>query len=304
MSAPVAFAPEIDAFLEHLAKERAYSPHTIAAYRRDLADFLDAMAGAKSRLVEPRAGEGAAAVDRETVRLFLASLARRGLSRRSVARKVSALRSFLRFLAREADAPSAAPDLVATPKLDRRLPEVLSEAEMERVFALAATASPRDAAILSLIYGSGVRLSEAHGLDVGDVDLATGCARVFGKGRRERIVPIGSGAVRAIAAYLAGRGGGGGPLFVGRTGRRLSRRRIQTIVTQLLARVARNGRFSTHTLRHTFATHLLDRGADLRAVQELLGHASLSSTQIYTHIERTRLAGVYRKAHPRAEETR
>jgi len=303
VSAAAPFAREVDEFLEHVAKERAYSPHTISAYRRDLSDFIDSMAGAGARLTERRAAEGVAAVDRETVRLFLASLARRGLSRRSVARKVSALRSFLRFLARESDAPSVAPDLVATPKLDRRLPDVLSEAEMERVFALAAAESPRDQAILSLIYGSGIRLSEAHGLDVSDVDLATGCARVLGKGRRERIVPIGGGAARAIEAYLGVRGGGAGALFVGRSGRRLSRRRIQTIVTRILSRVARKGRFSTHTLRHTFATHLLDRGADLRAVQELLGHASLSSTQIYTHIERTRLAGVYRKAHPRAEES-
>ncbi|MFN0150692.1 MAG: tyrosine recombinase XerC [bacterium] len=303
MSASALFAREVEEFLEHVAKERAYSPHTISAYRRDLADFLESMADAGQRLTAQIADAGAAAVDREAVRVFLASLARRGLSRRSVARKVSALRSFLRFLARESDAPSVAPDLVATPKLDRRLPEVLSEREMERVFTLASEESPRDQAILSLIYGSGMRLSEAHGLDVSDVDLSTGCARVLGKGRRERIVPIGGGAARAVESYLRVRGGGEGPLFMSRTGERLSRRRIQAVVTQLLSRVARKGRFSTHTLRHTFATHLLDRGADLRAVQELLGHASLSSTQIYTHVERARLASVYQKAHPRAEES-
>ena len=300
MSGAAALRASIDEFLSHIEKERGYSAHTVTAYQRDLADFEAAMtdAGAEATLGD------AGAIDRDAIRTLLASLARRGLSRRTVARRLSALRSFLRFLAREGRGRPGAADLVTSPKREKRLPEVLSEAEMESVFALVAKEPARDRAILSLIYGSGIRLSEAHGIDLDDVEFATGCVRVLGKGRRERIIPIGAGALDALGEYLAARGRAPGPLFVSRNGRRLSRRRIQTIVTALLSRVARKGRFSTHTLRHTFATHLLDRGADLRAVQELLGHASLASTQIYTHVERARLAAVYQKAHPRAEATR
>jgi integrase/recombinase XerC len=300
VSDAAALRDSIDEFLRHIEKERGYSAHTVTAYRRDLGDFEAAMADVGAHAAPIDAG----AIDRDAVRIFLASLARRGLSRRTVARRLSALRSFLRFLAREGRGRPGAADLVTSPKRDKPLPEVLSEAEMESVFALVAKEPARDRAILSLIYGSGIRLSEAHGIDLDDVEFATGCVRVLGKGRRERIIPIGSGALDALGEYLVARGRAPGPLFVGRNGRRLSRRRIQTIVTALLSRVARKGRFSTHTLRHTFATHLLDRGADLRAVQELLGHASLASTQIYTHVERARLAAVYQRAHPRAEATR
>jgi integrase/recombinase XerC len=292
VSAAFSVAARVADFLDDIDRRGRYSRHTIEAYRRDLRDFADALAAA------PGAFRGG--LDREAIRLFLAHLARKGVSRRTVARKLSALRSFIRFLAREGGGSAAAPDLVASPKLDRRLPEVLSEEEMAQIFAAAGNEPPRDRALLALLYGSGTRLSEVAGLDVADVDLVTACARVMGKGGRERIVPFGAGAAAALRGYLEERGRAAGPLFLSRRGARLSRRRIQLIVTRMLARAARKGRFSTHTLRHTFATHLLDRGADLRAVQEMLGHASLSSTQIYTHVERGRLAGVYRKAHPRA----
>lgn len=285
--------PAIARFLDHIARERHYSAHTVTAYRRDLADLVEALGRAGT------AGEGAA-LDRDAVRAFAAHLAGKRLSRRSVARKLSALRGLLRFLAREGEVDARRAPLVPTPRLDRRLPEVLSEREMEEAFAGAAEDSPRDRALLALFYGAGLRLSEAAALDIGDVDLARGEVRVLGKGRRERIVPIGRGAEEALRAYLADRGGARGALFRNRSGERLSRRSIQRVVSRILARVGRSGRFTTHTLRHSFATHLLDRGADLRAVQELLGHASLASTQIYTHVEKSRLTSIYRRAHPRA----
>jgi integrase/recombinase XerC len=295
---------EIARFLEHLAKERNSSPHTVAAYRRDLADLVEAVGAATGRggRAAARSPEGrrGALVDRETVRAFAAHLAAKGLSRRSVARKLSALRALLRFGAREKGADAGPDPLVPTTRVDRRLPEVLSEREIEEAFAGASDEPARDRALLALFYGAGLRLSEAAALDLDDVSLDRGEVRVLGKGRRERIVPIGRGAEAALRAYLAERGRERGPLFRGRGGARLSRRAIQRAVTRMLARVGRSGRFSTHTLRHSFATHLLDRGADLRAVQELLGHATLASTQVYTHVEKTRLTTIYRRAHPRA----
>ncbi len=304
MTTPGALEREIARFLDHLIKERNASPHTVAAYRRDLADLVEsvgarvvrgagAASGARSRTEH-------ALIDRDAVRAFAAHLAAKGLSRRSVARKLSALRSLLRFAAREGGAARAIAPAVPTTRVDRRLPEVLSEREMEEAFAGASEESPRDRALLALFYGAGLRLSEAAALDLDDVSLDRGEVRVMGKGRRERIVPIGRGAEEAIRTYLDERGRDGGPLFRNSRGARLSRRGIQRAISRLLARVGRAGRFTTHTLRHTFATHLLDRGADLRAVQELLGHASLASTQIYTHVEKTRLTTIYRRAHPRA----
>jgi len=291
----------VERFLAHLARERNYSAHTIAAYRRDLADLAVALASRTG--ADAGANSGAdydTAIDRAAVRAFAAHLAAKGLARRSVARKLSALRSFLRFLAREGSAGTGGVPPVPSPKIDRRLPEVLSEREVGDAIAGAADDSPRDRAILAVLYGGGIRLSELAALDLADIERTRGEARVLGKGRRERIVPIGRAAVVAIEAYLVERGASPGALFLSRRSERLSRRGIQRVVRRMLSRVAREGRFSTHTLRHSFATHLLDRGADLRAVQELLGHASLASTQIYTHVETTRLAAVYRRAHPRA----
>jgi integrase/recombinase XerC len=299
-------AARIERFLAHLARERNYSAHTIDAYRRDLADLVEALGGPGgfatrgARRGGPAAARASEAIDRGAVRAFAVHLAAKRLSRRTVSRKMSALRSFLRFLAREGEVDASRVPLVPSTKIDRRLPEVLSEKEVGDAIASAAADSPRDRAILAVLYGGGVRLSELAALDLASVDLARGEARVLGKGRRERIVPIGRGAVVALEAYLAERGAAPGALFHNRRGERLSRRAIQRAVSRMLSRVAREGRFSTHTLRHSFATHLLDRGADLRAVQELLGHASLASTQIYTHVETTRLAAVYRRAHPRA----
>ncbi len=308
MTGPGALDREIARFLDHLVKVRNASPHTVAAYRRDLADLVEAIgarggrgAGAASGArTRGRARTERGPIDRDAVRAFAAHLAAKGLSRRSVARKLSALRAFLRFTAREGEAAAAIAPAVPTTRVDRRLPEVLSEREMEEAFAGASEESPRDRALLALFYGAGLRLSEAAALDLDDVSLDRGEVRVLGKGRRERIIPIGRGAEEAIRAYLEERGRDRGPLFRSGRGARLSRRAIQRAVSRILARVGRAGRFTTHTLRHSFATHLLDRGADLRAVQELLGHASLASTQIYTHVEKTRLTTIYRRAHPRA----
>jgi integrase/recombinase XerC len=222
-----------------------------------------------------------------------------------VARKIAALRRFGDYLVAKSYLPSNPARELVNPKLDRRLPSHLTEEETARLFDLAALGEGRDRAVLELLYGSGIRLAELTGLNLDDVDLSTGVALVRGKGRRERLVPIGKPAVRALLTYLSSaergrhRGLSPEPVFLGRGGRRLGRRTIQLLVSRWLSRVSTSTRLSPHTLRHTFATHLLERGADLRAVQELLGHVSLTSTQVYTHLTIDRLRKSYDRAHPR-----
>lgn len=300
---------DVAVFLRNLADARHLSPHTVVAYRRDLAEFTGYLS---RRLQRPewRWDE----VDRGLLRGFLGELNRRGLARRTIARKISAVRSFLRFLHREEVIPANPARTVHTPKLDKRLPGWLTRAEMERLFEAAELRSAeggfrgvRDHAIIELFYATGMRLSELQGLDTRSVDLIAEQARVLGKGRKERILPIGRSAATALRRYelrrqeLAGHGPRDrGALFLSEQGRRLSTRQLQNIVKRFLAAAADDAGLSTHSLRHTFATHLLDAGADLLAVKELLGHASLSTTRIYTHTSRERLKRVYEQAHPRA----
>ena len=309
----VALAPEIVAFLDHLARERDLSPNTVEAYRRDLAEF--------GRFLGAHYGTDGwtwGGVDRLAMRGFLGHLARRGLSKRSSARALSAIRSFYRFLHREELVDANPARTVGTPKLDRHLPAYLDRGQIERVFEHAAArvdaadgahAAVRTLAILELLYSTGMRLGELHGLNRADLDLLSQQAKVRGKGRKERIVPLGDHAARALRNYeakrdaLARRLGPGvdrAAVFLSDRGRRYGRRSIQAAVTGALASVDEDAGLSVHSLRHTFATHLLDAGADLRAVQELLGHASVSTTQIYTHTSVERLKQVYRQAHPRA----
>lgn len=290
-----------DEFLLHLEKERNVSPHTLTAYRRDL-DRLTAFLSARAA--------GAAwsyeTVDHQTLRGFLAHLSRSGLSRRSIARIMSAVRSFYKFLQRT-DAVSSNPARsIASPKAERHLPGYLTRSQAESLFSLAQTraaegavAHTRNLAILELLYSTGMRVSEIHGLNRADVDLVSQQAKVRGKGRKERIVPIGDHATLALRNYEAKRDSRDPAVFVNQRGKRLSISGIQKIVTALLDAVAGGEDLTTHSVRHTFATHLLDAGADLRAVQELLGHASISTTQIYTHTSVERLKQVYEKAHPR-----
>ncbi|HEX9581409.1 MAG TPA: tyrosine recombinase XerC [Gemmatimonadales bacterium] len=303
--------PEIRAFLRYLEKERNDSPHTVKAYARDLADFqafADEYYGGSQHWTWR-------AVDRLAVRGFLGALQRKGLARRSAARAVSALRTFYRFLGERhgvAHDPSRA---VRLPKLERRLPPLLDRGQIEELFhqahGLAASgdfAAARDLAMLEVLYGSGVRLAELAGLNLGDVDIVSGQLKVRGKGRKERLVPLGGYAERALRRYYAARErlltargrAQASAVFLSARGERLSPRSVQRCVTRWLRVVDRGTRLKTHSLRHSFATHLLDAGADLRAVQELLGHSSLSTTQVYTHTSVERLKKVYQQAHPRA----
>jgi integrase/recombinase XerC len=254
-----------------------------------------------------------AEVDRITLRSFLGELERSGLSRRSAARTLSAIRSFYRHLHVHHDIDTVAVRAAKMPRLEKRLPGYLLAEQVDRLFAhaetLAADDDPealRDLAMLELFYSSGLRLSELRELDTSRLDLLGDQVKVVGKGHKERIIPVGSRAILALRRWLTARegfiarpGADRRAVFVGRSGRRLAAVTIQRRMHRLYDAIGADG-MRTHSMRHTFATHLLDAGADLRAVQELLGHASLSTTQIYTHTSVERLKEVYRKAHPRA----
>ena len=313
----------LKAFLQYLALNRNASAHTVRAYDSDLTQFLAhaaAGAGVKVRDLAP------AQLDRLALRGFLGDLHTQGRSRASAARKLAAARTFLRYLRREGlidDDPGA---LVATPKRDIRMPAHLSEDEMSALIDSpggATALARRDHAILELFYASGLRLSELAGLDVDDVNLSAELLRVIGKGGKERIVPFNSSAATAVREYLkdrdtlvygqVGRVGHGrqgkqerkgrprDPLFVNFRGGRLTTRSIDRLVRRYVAASSTRLGISPHALRHSFATHLLQRGADLRVIQELLGHARLSTTQRYTHVNSAQLLEVYRKSHPRAK---
>lgn len=241
------------------------------------------------------------------MRRLVASLSASRLAKRSIQRKLAAVKSFARFLVADG-ALTADPTLgLAGPRAEKRLPSFLRKREIDLLFAEPAAPTEvelRDRAILELLYGTGIRLSELTGLKKEHVDLSGGLVRVLGKGNKQRVVPVGRAAAGALRAYLGvrtgGRPGRGEPLFTNARGGVLSGRTVQRIVARRLGQVSEARQLSPHVLRHTFATHMLNAGADLRAVQELLGHASLSSTQIYTHVTTERLKEVYRKSHPRA----
>ncbi len=286
-------------FLEDLAERRGASPSTVRSYRSDLHQFL---AFTKSEA-------GGNPVEIGTVRNFLATLNERGLKRSSVSRKLAALRAFYQHLERAGGGTSPA-RAVRAPKLPRRIPTRVEESEIEQLLEAPDPETPlgaRDLAILELLYGTGVRVAELVALDLQDINRKDRIFRVLGKGGRERLVPFGEVADDALGSYLRAREGFGTPdpdaLFLNARGGRLSDRSVRNIVKRALgeAGIARlAGKVSPHTLRHAFATHLLDGGADLRAIQELLGHQSLATTEKYTHISTSRLFSVYRKTHPRA----
>jgi len=298
--------PEVSEFLTHLEKERGQSPHTVKAYARDLeafTGFCDRHYGSWSW----------GSVDRLGLRGFLGELQRRGLSKRSAARALSAVRSFYRYLQVHHGVSNGVARAAKVPKLDKRLPTYLDRPATDQLFEWAeARASgddfgaTRDLAILELFYSTGIRLSELSGMNLEDLDLLSDQAKVRGKGRKERIVPVGARASLALRRYLnlreevVGRTGGDRrAVFLSRRGRRLGPRGVQRAVHGMFDAVG-GEHLRVHSLRHTFATHMLDAGADLRAVQELLGHASLSTTQVYTHTSVERLKKVYQQAHPRA----
>jgi integrase/recombinase XerC len=307
---------QLDTFLEHLALNENASAHTVRAYESDLTQFLTFLG---KHLARRRAELTAADFAHEHIRAFLAELHKRGNSRSSAARKLAAIRAFGRHLRREGELEGDPAALVGTPRQDHHLPAHLGETEIARLLETPDISQPlgrRDRAILELFYASGLRLSELVGLDVGDVNLASRTVRVLGKGRKERLVPFNRTTEEAIRAWLKDwqeliaarpavprRGAarrGGDALFLNYQGRRLSSRSVDRLVRRYVAQCSTRFGISPHALRHSFATHLLERGADLRAIQELLGHARLSTTQRYTHVNAAQLIEAYKKTHPKA----
>jgi integrase/recombinase XerC len=300
---------EIAEFVTFLAKERNDSPHTVKAYERDLDAFA---AFCQDYYGGPWSWAG---VDRLAVRGFLAAEQRRGLAKRSVARALSALRTFYRFLNATRGLEVNPARAARTPKLEKTLPTYITQAEVELLFADAEARAAaggfreaRDLAMLELFYSTGMRLSELAGLNDPDVDLVSDQVKLRGKGKKERIVPVGSHATGALRKYVQQRDrlmattvrAGSRPVFVNLRGKRITPRGVQLAMKRLFDGLARGTELHVHALRHSFATHLLDAGADLRSVQELLGHASLGTTQVYTHTSVERLKKVYHQAHPRA----
>ena len=295
-----AFERQIDAFLAYALTEEGLAPHSIEAYKRDLADF--------ARFLVGRGTPEPAQVRRSAVTLYLVSLRRRGRAPATVKRRAAAVRSFFKYLLRENVLTEDPTIDLAAPKLPARLPKVLSVEEIERLLAAPDLSTPqglRDRAMLELLYGSGLRVSEVIGLNAGDVDLSAELVRCLGKGSKERLVPVGSHAIRAVRAYqqaarpvLAGRRMTSA-LFLNRRGTRLTRQGCWKLLRGHARRAGITRPLTPHVLRHSFATHLLEGGADLRAVQEMLGHATISTTQLYTHVARERLRAVYAQAHPR-----
>jgi integrase/recombinase XerC len=291
----------LDDFYAYIEKEKGFSGHTLEAYRSDLDQFLRFLAGKEIPLALEEA------MKKNVLRAFAFSLSARRLKSRSIARKIAALKSFSRFCARRHLLSANPAKLLSAPKLDKQLPMFLTRKQAEAIIPPpenATVAMLRNHCIVEFFYGSGIRLSELQGLTVGGVNVRNGTVRVMGKGRKERIVPLTSTAIAAMQRYFARRRTGTGPecpLFATDTGEKISRRQIERIVAGELSLVSQQKKRSPHVLRHSFATHLMDGGADIRAVKELLGHASLATTQIYTHVSREHLLKAYRQAHPRAE---
>jgi integrase/recombinase XerC len=293
---------ELDAFLDDLEHRRGLSSHTVANYHSDLlqfASFLEHELDIKDLSV----------VDVLSIRAFLAKLHRDGAARASIARKLAAIRTFFRYLAREGIVGKNPARLVSTPRLDKKIPPRIEQAEVERLLECPDLTKPlgrRDRAILELLYATGLRVGELVSLDLANCDFANMLVRVLGKGRKERIVPFGEPASEAVQTYLrdrralARRGEGTDSLFLNARGGRLTARSIRRLLDGYLRQAALGSRLSPHSLRHAFATHLLERGADLRSIQELLGHQSLSTTQKYTHLSTQKLLDVYQKSHPKA----
>jgi integrase/recombinase XerC len=310
----ITLARAVEGFLAYLSDERRFSPRTIEAYRSDLERFLDFWSEEFANL--PAAKTPLAKVDTLSIRSHLAFLHRGELSNRSLSRHLSTLRSFFRWACREGHIEKNPARGLPQPRVARTLPRALTLADTEQLLDTADEGNlpEREVALFELLYATGLRVSEAAGLDLADLDLESRLVRVMGKGSRERIVPFGDSAAEALRGYLPVRSAltarsrhnnddnddEDEPLFVNARGGRLTTRSMARLLKRRLRAAGLPTGISPHALRHTFATHLLQAGADLRAIQELLGHASLSTTQKYTHLDAARLSEVYRKAHPRA----
>lgn len=295
----------LEIYTHYLQKERNASPHTLKNYLADLRHFSEYFFAANPAL--PRQGTAnLRQISSDTVRAYVGGLLDKHHPA-SVARKLASLRSFFDFWVRQGAMPENPAKDVATPKIPRRLPKFLTIAEMESLLAMPKGAdmlSLRDKAAMEMIYAAGLRVSELVGLNIADVDMVDHRVRVMGKGRKERLLPVGEAATLAMNAYLDQRSmvakSSEKALFVNRRGGRLTTRSVERMIRKYLRDAGINKPVTPHVLRHTFATHLLDRGADLRGIQELLGHASLSTTQKYTHVTVQKLTEVYDKAHPKA----
>ena len=287
-------------FLEHLRLERKASPHTLRCYGADLAQFCQYLAEVQGGQADP------AAADARRLRGYAAWMSGRGLAPGTIARRLASLRSFYRFQRRRGALPADPSGALRNPKQPRRLPRLLGVEEVQRLLEdvpVDDALGVRDRALLETLYGGGLRVGELVGLDLADLDLDQELVRVRGKGRRERLSPIGPVARHWIQRWLAVRRparGGEPAVFLNHRGGRLSARSVGRLLRARLLGLGLDPDASPHSLRHSFATHLLDRGADLRSVQELLGHRRLTTTQIYTHVTRERLLDVYQGAHPRA----
>ncbi len=291
-------------FLEYLENERNFSAHTILAYETDLS--------AAMHFFQCEGVRSFGSIDKNVLRSYIGSLMDQGFGRRSVARKIASLRSFFKYLRRQKLIDGNPSLALISPKLPKMLPAFLNEQAVTRLFSQQNQEEPdgkRDAAVLELLYSTGIRVSELVQLNVGDLEQNEGVVKVRGKGSKERIVPVGRKALNAIREYLKARklhqssgnaGSGPVPLFVTKHGERLYPQAVGRLVRKHIGRISEMEKKSPHVLRHTFATHLVDRGADLRAVKELLGHESLSTTQVYTHVSTARMKKVYARAHPKA----
>jgi len=283
-------------FINYLEIEKNASGHTVTNYKIDLREFSESI---KDKPIEQ--------ITHLDVRLFLARMKEKNFARRSIARKMACLRSFFKFLYREGHIKSNPSVSLSTPKIEKKLPLFLN---VDDTAKLLESPDPfddtglRDRAILETLYSTGIRVGELVGLDKEDIDFISGVLKVYGKGRKERLVPIGDKALRAIRAYFEKIGVSDinerRPVLINKSKRRVSDRAVRRIVHKYIHKTSLNENISPHSLRHSFATHMLDRGADLRSVQELLGHANLSTTQIYTHVTTERLKSIYDKVHPRA----
>lgn len=291
----------IERFLQVLRVEKNYSTHTLNHYSKDLRQFQDYL---KQQQID-----AFGAVSYLSVRSYLADLNAKEYAKRSVSRKLSALRSFYSFLLREGVVETSPFSYIQTPKREKKLPKFMYTDEMLALLQAPDRSTPaglRDAALMELLYASGMRVSELVGLDTDSIDARSGIALVFGKGAKERYVPVGEHALQALDAYMRrgrphlAKNAHERALFLNANGGRLTDRSVRRVIDKYVGRLAQARRISPHTLRHSFATHMLEAGADLRTVQELLGHAHLSTTQIYTHVTRDHLQTIYNQAHPRA----
>ena len=300
---------QLETFIEYLRLNRNTSVHTSAAYQSDLRQLIEFTAGHLDKPVKRlRPGD----LDLAVIRAYMAELHRRGQSRASVTRKLSALRTFVRYLRREGWIDTDPAALAQSPRREHKVPAHLSMDEMTRLLDAPDASTPlgrRDRAILELFYASGLRLSELVGLNMEDVNLRSRVVRVMGKGSKERLVPFNTSAQNALRAWYSDRASlvsariKGDPVFINARGGRLTGRSVQRLVARYVSGCSTRFGISPHALRHSCASHLLQRGADLRAIQELLGHVQLSTTQRYTHINATQLLEVYRKSHPRAQRS-